>query len=188
MRCIEARARALQGWRPEVWVERLRTQRYRAGGHYAQHFGWSNARGGGGCVSRFMVWVDEGSGSSSSKSTGSGEKKEGEKLEGGGTESPLLRTPENPKRCHFVQCSKSNFEPERGERERRCVQGSSWECGVLGEFHGRWNGEGLRRNLARWVACQEWSQGWIKHLELGQDRIASGGVDRSPQSHVLMQL
>ncbi|KAK4249617.1 hypothetical protein C7999DRAFT_39280 [Corynascus novoguineensis] len=116
VRCVEARARALQGWRPEVWVERLRTQRYRAGGHYAHHFDWSTGRGGWGRVSSFMVWVDDGSGTSSSKSTGSGEKKEGEKLEGGGTEFPLLRTPEDPKWCRFVECSESKFEPgeERG--------------------------------------------------------------------------
>ncbi|KAI0143041.1 hypothetical protein GGR57DRAFT_370827 [Xylariaceae sp. FL1272] len=34
VRCIERRALALQGWRDELWIERLRTQRYVAGGHY----------------------------------------------------------------------------------------------------------------------------------------------------------
>ncbi|KAL2181252.1 uncharacterized protein P884DRAFT_214030 [Thermothelomyces heterothallicus CBS 202.75] len=48
VRCVEERARALQGWRDEVWLERLRVQRYRAGGHYAHHFDWSTGRGGWG--------------------------------------------------------------------------------------------------------------------------------------------
>ncbi|KAJ0161921.1 hypothetical protein CTA2_5395, partial [Colletotrichum tanaceti] len=58
VRCIEARARALQGWREELWVERLRTQRYVEGGHYSYHFDWSGNRGGWGRVSSMMVWVD----------------------------------------------------------------------------------------------------------------------------------
>lgn len=37
-RCVEARARALQGWRDEVWIERLRVQRYGVGGRYGHHF------------------------------------------------------------------------------------------------------------------------------------------------------
>jgi hypothetical protein len=40
VKCIEDRARALQGWRDEVWIERLRVQRYREGGHYEHHFDW----------------------------------------------------------------------------------------------------------------------------------------------------
>ncbi|KAH6849738.1 hypothetical protein B0I37DRAFT_403703 [Chaetomium sp. MPI-CAGE-AT-0009] len=48
VRCVEDRARALQGWRDQAWVERLRVQRYRAGGHYAHHFDWSSGRGGWG--------------------------------------------------------------------------------------------------------------------------------------------
>lgn len=38
VRCIEARARSLQGWRDETWIERLRVQRYHVGGHYGHHF------------------------------------------------------------------------------------------------------------------------------------------------------
>lgn len=73
VRCIERRARAVQGWRRDTWVERLRTQRYHApSGHYAHHFDWSGNVGGWGRVSSFMVWVDA------------------EELEGGGTEFPLL--------------------------------------------------------------------------------------------------
>lgn len=75
VRCIEKRARALQGWRRDVWIERLRTQRYVAGGHYSHHFDWSGNSQGWGRVSSFMVWVDATEG-----------------LQGGGTEFPLLRT------------------------------------------------------------------------------------------------
>lgn len=71
-RCVEARARALQGWREEVWVERLRTQRYVPGGHYAHHYDWGSNAGGWGRVSSFMAWVGV------------------KELEGGGTEFPLL--------------------------------------------------------------------------------------------------
>ncbi|KAI2630911.1 hypothetical protein GGR54DRAFT_635518 [Hypoxylon sp. NC1633] len=42
VRCVERRARALQGWPDEVWLERLRTQRYGPGGHYAHHFDWGS--------------------------------------------------------------------------------------------------------------------------------------------------
>lgn len=72
-RCVEARARALQGWREDVWVERLRTQKYVPGGHYAHHFDWGANVGGWGRVSSFMAWVGVSGG-----------------LEGGGTEFPLL--------------------------------------------------------------------------------------------------
>ncbi|EAQ91413.1 hypothetical protein CHGG_03348 [Chaetomium globosum CBS 148.51] len=52
VRCIEERARAVQGWRREAWIERLRVQRYGVGGHYAHHFDWSSGRGGWGrCAS-----------------------------------------------------------------------------------------------------------------------------------------
>lgn len=71
-RCVEARARAFQGWREEVWVERLRTQRYLPGGHYAHHYDWGSNAGGWGRVSSFMAWVGV------------------RELEGGGTEFPLL--------------------------------------------------------------------------------------------------
>ncbi|KAL2255094.1 hypothetical protein VTK26DRAFT_4148 [Humicola hyalothermophila] len=40
VRCVEDRARDLQGWRGRVWVERLRVQRYKEGGHYGGHFDW----------------------------------------------------------------------------------------------------------------------------------------------------
>lgn len=88
VRCVEGRARSLQGWREEVWVERLRVQRYRPGGHYDHHFDWSSERGGWGRVGSFMAWVgDEDSG-----------------LVGGGTEFPLLRRREDARWCQFVDC------------------------------------------------------------------------------------
>lgn len=88
VRCIEDRARAFQGWRNEVWVERLRVQRYNPGGHYNHHFDWSSSYGGWGRVSSFMVWVDDSDG----------------QLQGGGTEFPLLRPPQDPRWCKFVEC------------------------------------------------------------------------------------
>lgn len=94
VRCIEARARALQGWREQVWVERLRTQRYYPGGHYNHHFDWSSGRGGWGRVSSFMAWV--------------GDDKD---LQGGGTEFPLLGTRTDQRWCRFVEC------PDGGQAE-----------------------------------------------------------------------
>jgi prolyl 4-hydroxylase len=89
VRCIEARARALQGWRDELWVERLRAQRYSAGGHYAHHYDWraGTATGGWGRVSSVMAWVDDG---------GDGE------LRGGGTEFPRLPFREDGRWARFV--------------------------------------------------------------------------------------
>jgi prolyl 4-hydroxylase len=89
VRCIEDRARSLQGWRDEVWLEKLRVQRYFTGGHYNHHFDWNLAHGGWGRVSSFMVWVDDGDG----------------ELEGGGTEFPLLKPKRDPRWCRFVECT-----------------------------------------------------------------------------------
>ncbi|PTB61642.1 hypothetical protein BBK36DRAFT_62570, partial [Trichoderma citrinoviride] len=88
VRCIEARALAFQGWRRDVWIERLRTQRYVEGGYYKHHLDWSGNVGGWGRVSSFMAWVDA-----------SGD------LEGGGTEFPLLMEEEVGGRwCDLVEC------------------------------------------------------------------------------------
>ncbi|KUI65442.1 Prolyl 4-hydroxylase 5 [Cytospora mali] len=96
VKCIEARARAFQGWREEMWIERLRTQRYHPGGHYSHHFDWSSSRGGWGRVSSFMAWVD---GSASDDGGGDGG------LVGGGTEFPLLRRLSPDDRwCRFMEC------------------------------------------------------------------------------------
>ncbi|KAM0436131.1 hypothetical protein ACHAPT_003023 [Fusarium lateritium] len=89
VRCIENRARSLQGWRPDLWIERLRTQRYGPGGHYGHHFDWSSNAQGWGRVSSLMAWVD------------------GEGLRGGGTEFPALPgwpAAEGGEWCRFVEC------------------------------------------------------------------------------------
>jgi len=69
VRCVEHRARDFQGWRPDIHIERLRTQRYGIGGHYRHHFDWSGASREADRVSTFMVYVDadcEGGGRSKS--------------------------------------------------------------------------------------------------------------------------
>ncbi|KAF7865843.1 hypothetical protein EAF04_006008 [Stromatinia cepivora] len=58
VRCIEHRARAFQGWRDEMGIEKLRTQRYGVGGHYGMHFDWSGGKRGVDRISTFMVYVD----------------------------------------------------------------------------------------------------------------------------------
>lgn len=101
VRCIEARARSFQGWRDEQWIERLRTQRYRPGGHYNHHFDWSSSYGGWGRVSSFMVWVD-----------GSPED-EASPLLGGGTEFPLVKRPSmHADWCRFIECDAENDKVE----------------------------------------------------------------------------
>lgn len=93
VRCIEARARTFQGWRDEQWIERLRTQRYRPGGHYNHHFDWSSSYGGWGRVSSFMAWVE---GSPLDKTS---------PLLGGGTEFPLVKRASLHRNwCQFIEC------------------------------------------------------------------------------------
>ena len=94
VRCVEARARSLQGWREEVWIERLRVQRYHPGGHYSHHFDWSTGRGGWGRVGSFMAWVDD----------------DDSGLVGGGTEFPLLRRRADERWCRFVECPPADEE------------------------------------------------------------------------------
>lgn len=57
VRCIEHRARSFQGWRPDLHIERLRTQRYGVGGHYVHHYDWSGGNRDADRVSTFMVYV-----------------------------------------------------------------------------------------------------------------------------------
>ncbi|KAI1281290.1 2OG-Fe(II) oxygenase family oxidoreductase [Xylaria sp. FL0933] len=87
VRCIEARARSFQGWRDDLWIERLRTQRYGPSQHYTHHFDWGSGARGWGRVSSFMVWV------------------EADEMEGGGTEFPRLRRngPDQPW-CRWLEC------------------------------------------------------------------------------------
>ncbi len=87
MRCIEHRARDFQGWRPDIHIERLRTQRYGPGGHYVHYYDWSGGSRDADRVSTFMVYVDA-------------------DCEGGGTEFPRLTMPdvENGRWCEFLEC------------------------------------------------------------------------------------
>ncbi|KAK6864164.1 hypothetical protein PG990_006400 [Apiospora arundinis] len=106
VRCIERRALAFQGWRDDLWLERLRTQRYGPAQHYAHHFDWgSGAALGWGRVSSFMVWVDA-----------------AQDLEGGGTEFPYIRRRGLKKEwCRWVECaatSSSNSNKEEGGKAR----------------------------------------------------------------------
>ncbi|KAI0512668.1 2OG-Fe(II) oxygenase family oxidoreductase [Xylaria bambusicola] len=93
VRCIEARARSFQGWRDDLWIERLRTQRYGPSQHYTHHFDWRSGPRGWGRVSSFMAWV------------------KADEIEGGGTEFPQLQRngPDRPW-CRWVECLKP--EPE----------------------------------------------------------------------------
>lgn len=112
VRCIEARARALQGWRQEQWIERLRTQRYRPGGHYSHHFDWSSSFGGWGRVSSFMVWVAADHGDDTEAAAAAAAS-----LVGGGTEFPLLKPlSADDKWCRFIECDKTAA-PVDGEQQ-----------------------------------------------------------------------
>ncbi|KAI1155973.1 hypothetical protein F4825DRAFT_361937 [Nemania diffusa] len=87
VRCVEARARSFQGWRDDLWLERLRTQRYGPSQHYAHHFDWGSGARGWGRASSFMVWVAT------------------EDIEGGGTEFPRLQVNVPDRRwCHWIEC------------------------------------------------------------------------------------
>ncbi|EAU35189.1 conserved hypothetical protein [Aspergillus terreus NIH2624] len=92
VRCLEARARAFQGWRPHLYVERMWAQRYNASGHYRHHFDWAgSAARGGDRLSTFMVYL-------------------GDECEGGGTNFPRLRMPRDPAWCRFVECEDADGE------------------------------------------------------------------------------
>ncbi|KAH6890409.1 hypothetical protein B0T10DRAFT_560917 [Thelonectria olida] len=107
VRCIERRARALQGWQPDLFVERLRTQRYRPGGHYGYHFDWTANRGGWGRVSSIMAWVESGD------------------VKGGGTKFPFLRRPGGEalgEWCRFVECRERTGEREDEEQQHKKEQ------------------------------------------------------------------
>ncbi len=152
VRCIEARARALQGWRDEVWVERLRVQRYRHGGHYSHHFDWSTGRGGWGRVSSFMAWVADDDGA----------------LEGGGTEFPLLgRWTGDGRWCAFVECGGEGDEAEgRAGTTFKPVAGNAifWENfrpdGTGRGYEESWHA-GLPVQKGTKVGLNIWSWGWI---------------------------
>ena len=108
MRCIEHRARAFQGWDPNLHIERLRTQRYGEGGIYKHHFDWSGASREQDRVSTFMVYVW------------------GDGVEGGGTEFSRVRAPigggeggwkGEKEWCRWVECEDIEADGKKGEEE-----------------------------------------------------------------------
>ncbi|KAI1333791.1 hypothetical protein F5Y15DRAFT_430378 [Xylariaceae sp. FL0016] len=115
VRCIEQRARAVQGWREDLWIERLRTQRYGRSQHYAHHFDWGSGARGWGRVSSFMAWV------------------QADDVEGGGTEFPLLvRDGPDAPWCRWVECLEPTAETA-GDCGREPDKGGSSRCKLRGE-------------------------------------------------------
>ncbi|KAI9367970.1 hypothetical protein BJX61DRAFT_525963 [Aspergillus egyptiacus] len=101
VRCIEARAKAFQGWKPHLYIERMWAQRYNVSGHYTHHYDWAGtAKGrGGDRFSTFMVYL-------------------GDECKGGGTHFPFLRRPRDRKWCEFIECEgTSGNEDGKGEGE-----------------------------------------------------------------------
>jgi prolyl 4-hydroxylase len=112
VQCVEARARDFQGWRPDVYIERLWAQRYEAGGHYAYHYDWSGelrARRGG-RLSTFMVYLDD-------------------KCTGGGTKFPRLEKPAEKKWCDVLECDEDVADEEGQGVTFKPVKGNAvyWE-------------------------------------------------------------
>ncbi|KAL4926229.1 oxidoreductase, 2OG-Fe(II) oxygenase family [Aspergillus undulatus] len=87
VRCIESRAKAFQGWKPHLYIERMWAQRYNVSGHYIHHYDWAGtARGrGGDRLSTFMVYLAA-------------------DCVGGGTNFPRLRMPRDTKWCELLEC------------------------------------------------------------------------------------
>ncbi|KAB8232747.1 oxidoreductase, 2OG-Fe(II) oxygenase family [Aspergillus alliaceus] len=101
VRCLENRAKAFQGWRPHLYIERMWAQRYNASGHYRHHYDWagSSARGGD-RASTFMVYL-------------------GDECKGGGTHFPRFKRPADESWCQFVECGEgaeegTTFRPIKG--------------------------------------------------------------------------
>ncbi|TGO36375.1 hypothetical protein BHYA_0126g00010 [Botrytis hyacinthi] len=97
VRCIEHRARAFQGWRGEMGIEKLRTQRYGVGGHYGMHFDWSGGKRGIDRISTFMVYVDVSS-----------------DIKGGGTEFPRIVGPKGGRWEEFLDTTEA-LDPRSGK-------------------------------------------------------------------------
>jgi prolyl 4-hydroxylase len=101
VRCIEHRARAFQGWNPYLHIERLRTQKYSAGGYYRHHYDWNEGpQRSENRITTFNVYV------------------QGD-CEGGGTEFPRIKMPDTEKGrwCEFLECGeKSGEDDEQHER------------------------------------------------------------------------
>ncbi|ODM19330.1 hypothetical protein SI65_05948 [Aspergillus cristatus] len=97
VRCVEDRARAFQGWRPHLYIERMWAQRYNASGHYRHHFDWAgSAARGGDRVSTFMVYLAA-------------------DCVGGGTNFPKLGWPGSRAWCRFLECDDSSDNDSESE-------------------------------------------------------------------------
>ncbi|KAJ5239932.1 hypothetical protein N7468_004551 [Penicillium chermesinum] len=82
VRCLEDRARAFQGWRPHLYIERMWAQRYNTSGHYRHHYDWTGSLSrGGDRLSTFMDAAGEAvvsvPGVRGGRRRGGGAKKEG---------------------------------------------------------------------------------------------------------------
>lgn len=86
VQCIEQRALSIQGWPKDTFIERLWTQKYGTGGHYANHYDWGTASKDARRVSTFMVYLAA-------------------NCTGGGTNFPKLVRPEAGNWCDSVECS-----------------------------------------------------------------------------------
>ncbi|KAJ5774019.1 Prolyl 4-hydroxylase alpha subunit [Penicillium paradoxum] len=103
VRCLEDRARAFQGWRPNLYIERMWAQRYNASGHYRHHYDWAGSLArGGDRFSTFMVYLDA-------------------DCEGGGTNFPRLKMPAGEDWCRFLECD------QRGENGQKQEMGITFK-------------------------------------------------------------
>lgn len=94
VRCVEERARAFQGWRPHLYIERMWAQRYNISGHYGYHYDWTGtAARGGDRISTFMVYLAD-------------------NCTGGGTNFPRMAKPEGGRWCRFLECDGEDAQSE----------------------------------------------------------------------------
>ncbi|KAJ5625845.1 hypothetical protein N7510_002154 [Penicillium lagena] len=111
VRCLEDRARAFQGWRPHLYIERMWAQRYNASGHYRHHYDWSGswARGGD-RLSTFMVYLDA-------------------DCTGGGTNFPRLSMPRGKQWCRFLECEDDDQQEKKQGITFKPIKGNAifWE-------------------------------------------------------------
>lgn len=111
VRCLEDRARAFQGWRPHLYIERMWAQRYNVSGHYRHHYDWSGswARGGD-RISTFMVYL-------------------GADCTGGGTNFPRLSMPRGKQWCRFLECEGDGQEEKQQGITFKPIKGNAifWE-------------------------------------------------------------
>ncbi|KAF2200128.1 hypothetical protein GQ43DRAFT_397153 [Delitschia confertaspora ATCC 74209] len=85
VKCIEERARSFQGWSPNVFIEKLWSQRYTLNGHYRHHYDYNPAVSSSGRISSFMVYLEA-------------------NCTGGGTNFPRLKVPKEAAWCEFLEC------------------------------------------------------------------------------------